>query len=44
MCFTHYSGLWQVPLLSQDHGAVRVLGQGEGGGAQGRDVWLVQEV
>ena len=44
MCFTHYPGLRQVPLLPQDHGAVRVLGQGQGGGAQGRDVWLVQKV
>ena len=41
---SHWPGLWQVPLLPQDHGALRVLGQGQGWGAQGRDVRLVQEV
>ena len=38
------SQLWQVSLLPQDHGPLRVLGQGEGGRAQGRDVRVVQEV
>ena len=37
-------GLRQVPVLPQDHGPLRVLGQGQDRGAQGRDVRLVQEV
>ena len=40
----HSPGLRQVPVLPQDHGPLRVLGQGQDRGAQGRDVRLVQEV